>query len=203
MPQQTTPAVLTASEKGTTMRIVFLGPPGAGKGTQSKQIAEELGIAHLSTGELLRDAYTHRTELGLLVADYLDAGQLVPDEVVMDIVADRTARPYCAKGCVFDGFPRTLAQAQALDQLLAERGTPIDLVVEFVIDQKELLERLMARGRRDDNMVTIRQRLKSYEEDTRPLVEYYSKQGVLRSIDAARTPEQVHVELLAAVDAVR
>lgn len=184
------------------MRIVFLGPPGAGKGTQSKQIAEELGIAHLSTGELLRDAFTHRTELGLLVADYLDAGQLVPDDVVVEIVADRTSRPFCAKGCVFDGFPRTLAQAQALDKLLAERGTPINLVIEFVIDQKELLERLMARGRRDDNMVTIRQRLKSYQEDTRPLVEYYSQKGVLRSIDAAGTPEEVHTALLAAIESV-
>src|SRR5690606_17303567 len=165
------------------MRIVFLGPPGAGKGTQSKQVAQDLGIAHLSTGELLRDACTHRTELGLLVADYLDAGELVPDDVVMEIVADRTARPYCSKGCVFDGFPRTLAQAKALDELLAKRGTPSDLVVEFQIDQKDLLARLMARGRRDDNMVTIRQRLKSYQEDTRPLVEYYSQRGVLRAID--------------------
>jgi adenylate kinase len=181
------------------MRIVFLGPPGAGKGTQSKQVAEELGIAHLSTGELLRDACTYRTDLGLLVADYLDAGELVPDDVVMDIVADRTAQPYCAKGCVFDGFPRTLAQAVALDKLLAERGTPIDLVIEFVIDQEILLERLMARGRRDDNMVTIRQRLKSYQEDTKPLVTYYSDRGVLRSINAAGSPSQVHAELQAAI----
>jgi adenylate kinase len=185
------------------MRIVFLGPPGAGKGTQSKQVADELGIAHLSTGELLRDACTYRTELGLLVADYLDAGELVPDNVVMSIVADRTAQPYCRNGCVFDGFPRTLAQAVALDTLLAERRTPIDLVVEFVIDQKILLERLMARGRRDDNMVTIRQRLKSYQEDTTPLVEYYRKRGVLRSIDAAGSPTEVHADLQAAIESVR
>lgn len=184
------------------MRIVFLGPPGAGKGTQSKQLAAQLKIAHLSTGELLRDARTHRTDLGLLVADYLDGGQLVPDEVVMDIVAARMAQPDCQDGCVFDGFPRTLAQAKELDTLLANKGQKINLVVEFVIEEGELLMRLMARGRGDDNMATIRHRMKSYREDTQPLVDYYSAQGKLHSIDAIGTPEEVFGKLEAVVASV-
>lgn len=182
------------------MRIVFLGPPGAGKGTQSKRLAEHLGIAHLSTGEMLREARVHRTDLGLLVADYLDNGQLVPDDVVLDIVAQRTASDRCRNGVIFDGFPRTLAQAEALDRLLAERHTPLDLVVELVIEQGELLKRLLKRGRGDDNMATIQQRLQSYENETAPLVKYYSERRLLRSIDASGTTEEVFQAILNAVD---
>lgn len=184
------------------MWIVFLGPPGAGKGTQSVRLAERLGIAHLSTGEMLRAARVRRTELGLLVADYLDNGQLVPDQVVLDIVADRTALEDCQNGCIFDGFPRTLAQAEALDRLLAARRTPLDIVIELVIEQGELLTRLMKRGRGDDNMATIQQRLQSYENQTAPLVKYYSQRKLLRSIDASGSTEDVFAALLEAVDVV-
>jgi adenylate kinase len=182
------------------MRIVFLGPPGAGKGTQSVRLAKDLGIAHLSTGEMLRAARSHRTELGLLVADYLDNGQLAPDEVVLDIVSERLDDDDCQPGVIFDGFPRTLAQAEALDRLLAGRGTPLDLVVELVIEQGELLKRLMKRGRGDDNMATIQQRLQSYENETAPLVKYYTNRKLLRSIDASGTTEEVFAALEAIVE---
>ncbi len=181
------------------MRIVFLGPPGAGKGTQSIRLAQQLGIAHLSTGEMLRAARVHRTELGLLVADYLDNGQLVPDQVVLDIVAKRLDEPACQPGVIFDGFPRTLAQAEALDLLLAKRQTPLDLVIDLVIDQGELLQRLMKRGRGDDNMATIQQRLRSYENETAPLEKYYSDRKLLRSIDASGTTDDVFQALVGAV----
>lgn len=185
------------------MRIVFLGPPGAGKGTQSVRLAKELGIAHLSTGEMLRAARAKRTELGLLVADYLDNGQLAPDQVVLDIVAQRLGEDDCQPGVIFDGFPRTLAQAQSLDRLLAGRRTPLKLVVELVIEQGELLKRLMKRGRGDDNMATIQQRMRSYENQTAPLVDYYSRSQLLRSVDASGTTEEVFASLLAAVEAVK
>lgn len=185
------------------MRIVFLGPPGAGKGTQSVRLAKQLGIAHLSTGEMLRAARVRRTDLGLLVADYLDNGQLVPDQMVLDIVADRTALEDCKPGCIFDGFPRTIAQAESLDRLLAERHTPLDLVIELVIDQGELLKRLMKRGRGDDNMATIQQRLQSYENQTAPLVKYYSERCLLNSVNAAGSAEDVYNAIVAAVEAVK
>lgn len=185
------------------MRIVFLGPPGAGKGTQSVRLAEELGIAHLSTGEMLRAARAHRTELGLLVADYLDNGQLVPDQVVLDIVAERLEDDACQPGVIFDGFPRTLQQAESLDRLLGERHMPLDIVIELAIDQGELLTRLMKRGRGDDNMATIQQRLQSYENETAPLVKYYSGRQLLRSVDASGTTDEVFQLLTAAVEAAR
>ncbi|MGI9455739.1 MAG: adenylate kinase [Aeoliella sp.] len=181
------------------MWIVFLGPPGAGKGTQSERLAEQLGVAHLSTGEMLREARIRRTELGLLVADYLDNGQLVPDQVVLDIVADRTLLPDCKNGCIFDGFPRTLFQAESLDRLLGERHTPLDLVIELVIEQGELLTRLLKRGRGDDNMATIQQRMQSYELETAPLVKYYSERRLLHSVDASGTTDEVFTALLAVV----
>lgn len=184
------------------MWIVFLGPPGAGKGTQSVRLAEKLGVAHLSTGEMLREARSRRTDLGLLVADYLDNGQLAPDSVVLEIVADKTAQPECQAGCLFDGFPRTLAQAEELDKLLGRRGTPLDLVIELVIDQGQLLSRLLKRGRGDDNMATIQQRLQSYENETAPLVKYYSERKLLHSIDASGEMDDVFDSLVAAVQRV-
>ncbi len=136
-----------------------------------------------------------------MVADYLDNGQLVPDQVVLDIVGRRLDDDDCQAGVIFDGFPRTRAQAESLDRLLAERHTPLDFVVELIIDQGELLKRLMKRGRGDDNMATIQQRLQSYENETAPLVKYYSERKLLRSIDASGTTDEVFQSLVDAVKA--
>ena len=184
------------------MRIVFLGPPGAGKGTQSKRLAQELGIIHLSTGEILRNERSRRTDLGLLVADYLDNGQLVPDQVVLDIVADRIAMDDCKPGCIFDGFPRTVPQAEAFDELLAERQTPLNVVIELEIEREQLLDRLMNRGRGDDNMATIEQRLQAYSDQTSPLSQYYTQRNLLHLVDASGTMEDVYQALLAVVRSV-
>ena len=182
------------------MRIVFLGPPGAGKGTQAQRLVQKLELVHLSTGELLREARDHRNELGILVEDYLDAGRLVPDHLVVKLVADRTAEPDCRNGVLFDGFPRTLKQAQALDELLESRDRQLDMVIELMLDRGELLKRLVTRGRGDDTMAAIRQRLESYEHDTKPLTNYYRKHGVLHTIDAHGTPDEIFDRIWTCVD---
>lgn len=181
------------------MRVVFIGPPGAGKGTQSARIVEHLGIVHLSTGDMLRQAQQDDTELGQLATEYMGSGKLVPDPIVLQMIGERLARPDCAPGCMLDGFPRTLGQAQALDEYLQERGTPLNVVIELKITEEELLRRLAGRGRSDDSPDVILNRLKTYELQTRPLLEYYAKQGLLETIDAIGTTDQVFDRILTAI----
>jgi adenylate kinase len=185
------------------MRIVFIGAPGAGKGTQASRLATSLGIPHLSTGEILRSAVDRRTSIGRLAAEYLKRGELVPDLVVVQIVGERLAEPDCAAGCLFDGFPRTLAQAEALDHLLAASDAPLDLVLELRGGEDLLIARLLARGRADDAEEIIRQRLVTYELQTLPLLEYYKSRGLLRSVDGEGTVEEVFERVRGAVDEVR
>lgn len=173
------------------MRVVFIGPPGAGKGTQSVRLAARLGVAHLSTGEVLREAQQQGTDLGKQADEYLKQGQLVPDEVVIRLVAERLTQADCKKGYLFDGFPRTLPQAEALDKMLADRGLPLDIAVEFVIPEEELMRRLCKRQRGDDDEQTVRKRLRVYAAQTLPLSDYYRRRGTLRKVDAVGELDEV------------
>lgn len=177
------------------MRIIFIGPPGAGKGTQAKKLVDLLGIPHLSTGDLLRGVKDQDSAVAKWVARHLDAGVLAPDHLVMRIVAQRLESRDCAKGCLFDGFPRTLIQAQLLDEHLQRTNHTIDLVLELDVDRRLLLERLVKRAsiehRVDDNERTIKARLQVYDAQTSPLLEFYNKRGLLKKIDGMQSPDEV------------
>ena len=202
--------------------FIFLGPPGAGKGTQAKRIARQCGVPHLSTGDMLRDAVARGTDLGKVVEPIMERGELVSDELVMKMVEERLAQPDCADGCLFDGFPRTLPQAEGLDAILesADFGKPV--VVDLNVGDEKLLRRLTGRRtcsvggeiynvydappkvdgicdndggklvqRADDTAEVVTQRLAAYERATKPLTEYYRRQGVLHVVDASASVDEV------------
>jgi adenylate kinase len=182
-----------------TMRIVFIGPPGAGKGTQAALLTELLDIPHLSTGNMLRDAVQQGTTVGRLAAEYMHSGRLVPDPFVVQIVGERLQQPDCERGCLFDGFPRTLGQARSLDEYLEAAGTPLDAVIELRVNEDELVNRLLGRGREDDSIDTIRQRFRDYMTMTTPLLEYYRSTGLLRTIDGLGSTNEVFNAIRAAI----
>ena len=178
------------------MRVVLLGPPGAGKGTQADRIAARFQLVHLATGDLLRANVADGTPLGEVAQAYLDSGELVPDEVVVAMMLDRLTWPDCGHGFLLDGFPRSVAQATALDEHLAELGAPLDAAINLEVAEEELLHRLAGRGRADDNAQTIRNRLQVFVSSTRPLLDYYEKRGVLFSVAAAGTIDEVSERIL-------
>ena len=169
------------------MIAIFLGPPGAGKGTQSSRIAARHGVPQISTGDMLRQAAAEGTPLGLRARKIMEAGELLPDDVIVDLIRERISRPDCAAGFLLDGFPRTSGQAEALDRMLAERGLSVDAVVNLDVDEGKLIERMAGRakneGRADDNPETIRERLRVYREKTAPLVSWFEKKGRLVTVD--------------------
>jgi adenylate kinase len=184
------------------MRIILLGPPGAGKGTQAQKLVERLKVPHLSTGDMFRQAIAAGTPVGRTAKGYMDAGQLVPDDVVLNLVEQRLQQSDCAAGCLLDGFPRTVKQAEALDAFLAGRKTPLDGVVELRVDEEELVRRLMGRGRGDDQPEVIRERMAAYHRQTKPLTDYYQRRGILVAIDALGSVDEVFGRLSAAVDKI-
>jgi adenylate kinase len=185
------------------MRIVFMGAPGAGKGTQSERLTELLQVPHLSTGEILRSASQAGTKLGRQAAAFFQAGKLVPDDLVVKIVDERLQQDDCRHGSIFDGFPRTVAQAEELDRLLADRGWALDLVLELDISREELVQRLLGRGREDDNAQVIRERLRQYDALTAPVLEYYHQRGLLAHVSGEGTPDEVFERIKLVVSGAR
>src|SRR2546421_5912731 len=217
------------------MRLVFFGAPGVGKGTQAQRLAAQEKIPQVSTGEILRESVKRGTPLGLKAKGYMDSGKLVPDEVVIGLVREKLTSPECARGYILDGFPRTVAQAEALDRIFRETGTPgLDHVISFDVPQEEIVRRLSGRRscsrcqtvyhiehdppkheggcakcggtpvqRADDKPDTVLARLRGFDQQTRPLVEYYQKRGLLQRVDATGSIDHVYARLLAAVHATR
>lgn len=173
------------------MRIILIGPPGAGKGTQCQRLLDYLRVPHLSTGEMLRAAIKAGTPEGIQAKEYMDHGQLVPDPLVLGMVTRRLESPDCRVGCLLDGFPRTLPQAEMLDDLLERRAMSVDGVIELAVPRDELVRRMLARKRADDNPEIFRKRIASFEVQTAPLLDYYAKQGKLVSIDGLGTTEEI------------
>lgn len=190
---------------GDGVRLVLLGPPGAGKGTQAERLSARYDVPHVSTGDIFRANVSDGTPLGVEAKGYMDRGALVPDEVVNRMVADRLTEADCEGGFLLDGYPRTTAQAEELATLLDRRGTPLDLVLNFVVDETELLARIASRrleqGRDDDSQDVARRRLVEYEKKTAPLVAYYDSRGLLAEVDAVGSVETVTERAVEAVEA--
>lgn len=214
------------------MYIVMLGPPGAGKGTQAKKLAQALGLVHISTGDLFREHFKNETELGLLAQSYMNKGELVPDDVTIRMVEERLSRTDCEKGAVLDGFPRTPAQAQALEDLLNKFDADVRVVPYIMVPDDVLVERLSGRWmsysgrvyhalynppkvkwiddvdgsqlyqREDDQAETVRTRIKVYTEQTAPLIDYYRQKGLLVEIDGTQSIDTVAADLTRAVEEV-
>jgi adenylate kinase len=187
------------------MRLILMGPPGAGKGTQAKVIAERLGIPAISTGDIFRANVSRQTPLGVEAKRYMDAGDYVPDEITNAMVRSRIAEPDAESGFLLDGYPRTVAQVEELDSMLASAGAALDAVVVLTVDKEELVARLLKRaeleGRADDTEDVIRRRQEVFAEQTAPLIEVYADRGLLREVDGMGAVDVVSARVFAALDA--
>jgi adenylate kinase len=178
-------------------RLLILGPPGAGKGTQAAMLCRAIGIPHMSTGEMLRDHVTRGTDLGRKAEVIMGAGDLVPDDIVIAMVRERLFEPDAACGFLLDGFPRTAPQAEALDGVLSDR--PLEAVVNIEVDEEELVSRMLARGRADDTEETVRNRFVVYRDQTLPLIEHYDRQGLIRTVDGMGSIDEVFARICRAL----
>jgi adenylate kinase len=185
------------------MNVVLLGPPGAGKGTQGAIASEQHGIPRIATGDLLREAVKASSPLGMRVKRYMDQGKLVPDDVILGLIEEKLASREAGNGVIMDGFPRTIAQAEAVDRLLYSRGARVDHVLAFAVPEQELVRRMTGRadveGRSDDTPEAIRQRLDVYRETTEPLIAYYRKQDIVTEVAATGSIEDVAVRVAEAL----
>lgn len=181
------------------MRLVLVGPPGAGKGTQAEFISAHFAIPHISTGDIFRANLSAGTPLGLEAKGYMDKGDLVPDSLTTAMVKDRLQQGDVANGFLLDGFPRTTGQAEALDGILREINTPLEVVLEMQADEDEIVGRLLARGRSDDSEEVIRHRLKVYAEQTAPIISYYKNSGILRTINGLGSVAEVAERAISAL----
>ncbi|WP_375569140.1 adenylate kinase [Ahrensia marina] len=194
------------------MRLILLGPPGAGKGTQAARLVETYGIVQLSTGDMLRAAVAAGTETGLKAKAVMEAGDLVSDEIVNQIVSDRISEPDCARGFILDGYPRTLAQADAVEEMMQRKGRRLDAVVELVVDDRALVGRIVKRAedakaagqpvRKDDTPEVFDERLRAYYKSTAPLTGYYYAKGNLKTIDGMASIDEVTAEINAVLKAL-
>lgn len=183
------------------MNLILFGPPGAGKGTQAEKIEHHFNIPHLSTGNIFRENIKNKTELGKKVKSILDSGELVPDETVVDLVADELESPEYDNGYILDGFPRTVAQAEALDKYLSKKGDKIDHFLTLEVPEDELVNRILSRGegRSDDTPEKIKTRLEVYNNETSPVLNYYQQQGVVKKIDGVGSIEEIFDRIKKAV----
>ncbi len=191
------------------MRLVFIGPPGAGKGTQAARVCGHFSIRHLSTGEILRESVQAETRLGKLVGPLMQDGRLVNDELIIDVVRERLGREDCVDGFLLDGFPRTVPQAEALVELLVEFRWQLTSVIEIRVPHDELTRRLKSRAnqaetpRADDSLNAIPTRLEVYRDETKPLISFYEERGQLLTVDGVGTMDEVYERLIAGVEAIR
>lgn len=191
------------------LNIVIFGAPGSGKGTQSDNLIKTYGLFHISTGDVLRDNIKRGTPLGATAKEYIEKGQLIPDELMIDILANvlDSNKEAAAEGVIFDGFPRTIAQAEALETMLQERGTSVSTVIGLEVPEEELIERILLRGkltgRSDDNMETVKNRLSVYHNQTSPLKAFYEEKGLYQAIKGTGKIEEIFADIQKAVDAVK
>ncbi|MDD3021367.1 MAG: adenylate kinase [Alphaproteobacteria bacterium] len=188
------------------MNIILMGPPGAGKGTQAKLLEDTRGLKQLSTGDMLRAEIAEQSPLGLKVKEIMDAGSLVSDEIVIEMISHRIDHPDCAKGFILDGFPRTVAQAEALDKMLHEKGKDLNAVIQLSVDEEALLARIEKRAaesgtvRADDNAETLKKRLDAYKAQTAPILPYYEGKGMLKTVDGMADIDTVTAEIAGILD---